>query len=153
MKSNWGASLIPSGAFGQFHSEVDALFNQFFGSTKLPSLFKSSGYPVDHLVKRDENGKPTNYILEIALAGVPKENISVKTVKDKGSYLEISVKKREKKEGVHYQSTSNKDWKVSYALVDEFDAAGIETKLENGMLTIDIPYSYPAVEETEVPIK
>lgn len=154
MKSNWGYGLIPSGAFGQIEKEFDVIFNSFFTSSKLPSIFKSAGYPVNYLCKKDKDGHVTNDILEIALAGVPKENIKVTIEKENNvNYLSVAVTKRTESKDTYVQGTSNKNWSASYALSSDHDVNNVNTTLKDGLLTIDVPCLVIKPEVIQVEIK
>jgi HSP20 family molecular chaperone IbpA len=117
--------------------KFDLLFKNFFenSSSFIPSIEYKYNYPVD-IYKKDDS-----LIIEIAAVGLKKDDVSIE-IKDK-DVLHVSYDNKNKlKEGSseYYQSSITKKsfdfgWKIS----NKFDLDKIEAKMEDGLLTINIP--------------
>lgn len=136
----WGVSPIPSGAFSRILEDFDSIFESWFVNPSYPSFFKTSGYPVNTRVTKDKDGNVTHSVIEVALAGVPREAIKV-TVDEKGEnkYLNISVDKQSVDDNVIYKSTTSKAFQTSYFLTNKLDTENIDVKLKDGLLTVSVP--------------
>jgi HSP20 family protein len=121
-----------------FNSLVDDLFSD------LPVLYKKelngqsgNGYaPVN--IKEDEKG----YNLELVAPGFDKADFKINVDQD---ILTISVEKKDesKQEADNGKQVrreySYRSLKRSFTLDDKIDAAGIEAKYVNGVLTLNLP--------------
>jgi len=102
---------------------------------------KTDFYPYDVKVKVDEKtNKPLEYYIEVALAGIKKNEIEVQLTDDGGLKIDVSPN-RESNEFI--KSLRNN---ISYAkksivfdLIKECNIKGIESKYEDGLLIIKIP--------------
>ena len=107
------------------------LFNDFFATAS------GRAYPM----KTDVRLEGDNYVMEVELPGVKKENIDISY---KEEYLTISVKtdsvKTEKAEKRDFL-LNERHYEASYRsyYVGEIDQTKIEAKLENGVLEVKFP--------------
>ena len=84
------------------------------------------------------------FIVEMELAGVKKEDINVDT---ENRVLTIEAERKKDKDLKYNRKQSYVGaYKKSFGLPDDVDADGIEAKLSDGILTVSIPKS---VDETK----
>lgn len=107
-------------------------------------------------IKESEN----SYEIEVAAPGMTKEDFQIRI--ENGNQLIVSMEKRtEQKEGDEAGSEEKKDsrylrrefsytrFQQAMILPDDVEKDRIEARMENGVLTIDIPKQQPSPEETE----
>lgn len=146
--SKLGLWPIPTRAYESMLDEMDNFLDGFF--EPLGKLYKRSSYPYDIYTKKDENGNEINHTIEIALAGVSKDRISI-TVKDEmPPCLTVSVSKKgsdDSKQTICKQ-TSDGQFSLSLTLTKKHDISKVTSSLVDGLLTIVIPFVEK--KETEV---
>lgn len=103
-----------------------SLLDLFFSDSVFNPIFEPTS-PMNN-VSETENG----YVLEMALPGMDKQDIHIEV---DGEYLNISSKS-ETKEDNHwsYQTFSKRMY-----LGENIDKSNISSKMDNGILSIDIP--------------
>jgi HSP20 family protein len=96
-------------------------------------------YPTDIVEIKDKEGNVTGHEVDIALAGIPKDNISVTVEPDK---LVIKVEKKEKENTSERnyvrKGISHRSMMVTYGL-HGVDSDKIEATFEEGMLKVKLP--------------
>lgn len=142
LKSDWGLWPIPSGAYSAISTQVDSLFDRIFGKESL-SVFKSSGYPYDVYIEKD-NETPVASVIQLALAGVTKDRIKVTVYSEDGvDYVAIVVDKKEeendKNKSLVYKKISNTSYRVGFALSASHDSNNVTSVLKDGLLTVRVP--------------
>jgi HSP20 family protein len=118
--------------FAKMNQYFDSLIQSHFSNAKLNNL----SYPRTNI--QDEKDK---YILEFDLAGVPKENIKLSI--DENNILTVEGKKEESKKEKDNNYVKQEifygAFKRMIQLPENVDQDKLETKYNNGVLTITIP--------------
>lgn len=137
MKTNWGLCPIPSSAFNSLLSEFEGLFNSYLAK---PTLYRRGSYPYNIYASKDDLGNITKHTIEVALAGIPKDKVSVKVIPAKASnYLCISVDNSNQDKEMITKQTSNASYKVEFALSDSHDIDNVSSQLKDGLLSVTVP--------------
>jgi molecular chaperone IbpA len=128
------SSLYPQ--FNRWAIGFDPLFDTF----SRVSSSKSSGYPPYNIIKKDDS-----YILEIAVAGFAKEDITI-TVKE----LQLTVEGRleASEEEAVYKGIATRDFKQNFVLAEYVVVDGAE--LKDGMLRITLKQELPEEKKPKV---
>jgi molecular chaperone IbpA len=108
-------------------------FDPLFDTFSRVSSAKSSGYPPYNILKKDDS-----YILEIAVAGFAKEDITI-TVQE----LQLTVEGRleASEEAAVYKGIATRDFKQNFVLAEYVVVSGAE--LKDGMLRITLVQELP----------
>jgi|688.fasta_scaffold845053_2 HSP20 family molecular chaperone IbpA len=149
----------PFGALRGF-GQLPALFNEHWLHDALSSFdkwdkaFDLQGvhYPYDISFIKTKEGTPTEYYLDIALAGILKEDIKL-SVKDQ--HLIVDVKpsfdrlSQDKcswlKTGISYRDT-----KLQFQLGKDADYNNISSSFKNGLLRVTIPVKQTKVTDITI---
>ena len=115
-------------------------FNDFFDTDMMPRMNATA--PAVN-VKESDKG----YVMEIAAPGLKKEYCRVSLDKDGNLNLEIEDKFEHKEEDKaedkkeHYlrREFNYSNYEQTYVLPEDVDKEKISAKVENGILTIDLP--------------
>ena len=100
----------------------------------------SNNFP-PHNIRRKDN----SYLIEMAVAGFAKSEISITREKE---YLHISsVKEEKEQEGMLYQGIAGRSFKKSFALGERIKVLGAE--LKDGMLYIALQEEVPEEEKPQ----
>ena len=119
-------------------SDVEQLFDNFVGSPLLSSLYEKQYMRAD--IKEDEK----EYIVEVELPGVKKEEIDVSIDND---VLTISVNRNEQVEEKTEQYIRQERRVGSFSrsfYIDNVDIDNVSAKFENGILTVVLPKKEPS---------
>ncbi|HWQ73141.1 MAG TPA: Hsp20/alpha crystallin family protein [Desulfitobacteriaceae bacterium] len=113
---------------------IEDIFENFFNDRFFPSLYKNSSQ-----MKVDIKETEKEYILEVELPGIKKEEVNLEI--DEGR-LTISVRKDEQKEDK--QDNYIRKERSFSAMTRSFEVSDVETdgidaKFENGLLLITLP--------------
>ena len=132
--------------FDDFLTEADLLFKNAFKSNSVfdPVLNSKINYPVD--ISETDRG----LLFEIAVVGLEKKDISVKT---EGNILRISYIKPEEEEKPIYvhKGISRRSFDLSFKVSVRYDLKKIEAQMSKGLLSLEVPFSSEA-EPKEVKI-
>lgn len=118
--------------------DLDQVFENFFNDSVFPSYFSHSG-----LMKVDIRDDGDKYVLETEIPGVAKENINIDVEEGR---LTISVSQNEEKEDrrENYICRERRASAMRRSFnLDNIDADKISAKLENGLLTLELPKVEP----------
>ena len=121
------------------------MFENFF-STPFQTSSQNKGFKVD------VSETDTNYLVEADLPGVTKDDIDIQLEDEK---LTISVEHNESKETeeknyIHRERRHTSMVRGCY--LKDADAGNVSAKLENGVLTIDIPKVAPETNTHKIEI-
>ena len=116
--------------------EFTKIFDEFFNE----SLDITSRKCPAHDVIENDN----EFIVEIELAGVKKENINIDT--ENGVLTIEAERKKDEKLKYNRKESYVGKYKRSFILPDNVDAESIEAEMEDGVLTVSIP---KAVDEAK----
>jgi len=148
--------VIPAAGTG--YSQLPALFNESWLTDVLKDFDKAfdipnATYPYNVKSKTDKDGNPVCYTIEVALAGVGKDNINVK-VQDR--HLNIDIRKEEEvdDEATSYvkKGISRRKGQLSFALSDKTDAKNISSTYTDGLLRVVVPVIQPEVYNIDVKV-
>ena len=110
---------------------IDAFFGpDFFGTF---NALNSEPYPTDQFWDKDGNLN-----IEVPLAGYKREDISLSIEKD---YLVLKAAKQNRHNAVHYvnEGIRKKELVRRWLINGNFEQDKIESKFEDGLLTITLP--------------
>lgn len=138
-------------------SQLPALFNQHWLRDALSAFdrwdkaFELSGvhYPYDISYLKDENGNPTHYRLDIALAGIGRDNIKL-NVKDQQLIVDVvrGSERSQEPEGTWLKTgISYRDAKLQFQLGKDVDVKKIRSSYKDGLLRVTIPVKQPDVTD------
>lgn len=137
--------------------QLPALFNEswfdkVFGDIDHAFDIPNAVYPYNVVALKDKNGELTEYLIEVALAGVGKENIEVK-VRDQKLLIDVSTSPTEsdKKQTVLRKGISKRKGNLTFRLNEKVDAKKITSSYKDGLLTVTVPIVQP--ETIDVNIK
>jgi HSP20 family protein len=148
--------VIP--AQGTGYSQLPALFNDSWLTDVLKDFDKAfdipnATYPYNIKAKTDKSGNPLEYIIEVALAGVGKDNINVNV---KEGHLFINVEKEEDAddESVSYvrKGISRRKGQISFVLKDTADIKNISSNYTDGLLRVTVPVKQPEVYNIDIKV-
>jgi HSP20 family molecular chaperone IbpA len=143
-------------------SQLPALFNQHWLQDALSAFdkwdkaFELSGvhYPYDISYIKDENGDPSHYRLDIALAGVGKDNIKL-NVKDQQLIVDVqrgSDRLEEPKSAWLKTGISYRDAKLQFQLGKDVDVKKINSSYKDGLLRVTIPVKQPDITDITIQV-
>jgi len=111
----------------------DDVFDSFFMDFPQHLKRTTSGYPVADIYQ-NESG---NTILEFALAGFSKEDLSIEVKPEKRS---ITVSASSDDTGVDNRRIAKRSFQKTYVNYDDnLDLSSVEASYENGLLTVTVP--------------
>jgi len=121
----------------EFHTPFDVLVRNFFNNDFgfVPAGETKIGHPVD--IYEDKEGLH----IEVACTGLAKEDVNIHI---EGDILRISYDKNaENVEDKQYYSRgiAKRSFNLGYKIAQRFDLGVAEAKMENGLLTIHIPFT------------
>ena len=102
-----------------------------------------TGYPPYNMTKKDNK-----YKLKMAIAGIPKKDISI--VKEKNILTVYGTIENKEKEDTIYQGIATRNFKRSFNVAEDIEIKG--AALKDGMLTIEMERIVPD-EDKPVTIK
>jgi len=120
-----------------FLGDLDSFFSFFEKNS-------GSSYPPHNVVKVDDN----NIVLQMALAGISKEDLSLKV---KGNCFTVSYSKTDSDQKEHqWRGISARNFSKTFKLREDWEVS--KASLDNGLLEVVIAYSIPE-DEQEVAIE
>ena len=127
---------------------LPSLFNDFFGEEWMGMQHKHASVPAINIIENEKD-----FRVELAVPGTTKEDFKVNVNAD--NELVISLEKRSEKEEKEGDKDKDKkeghrgtylrrefsytSFQQSFSLPDDVDRQKISAKVENGVLTIDLP--------------
>lgn len=130
--------------FDDMQRSFEQMMDPFFVETGRPALdyYRSE---LGKMPFSDIEETESAYIVTAELPGIPKEHIEVKVTDD--NTVEIrgksSTEKKETKGRVLRQERSKTDFYRRFTLEREVDADKVDAKVENGVLTLNLPKKVP----------
>ena len=121
----------------EFHTPFDVLVRNFFNNDFgfVPAGETKIGHPVD--IYENKEGLH----IEVACTGLSKDDVNIDI---EGDILRISYDKNaENVEDKQYYSRgiAKRSFNLGYKIAQRFDLGVAEAKMENGLLTIHIPFT------------
>jgi HSP20 family protein len=136
--------------------QLPALFNDSWLESafdKIDRAFDVPGavYPYNVKTVLDKNNEPSEYIIEVALAGIGKDNIDVK-VRD--GRLIINVKKDETDKDIAYvkKGISHRSGQLTFRLNENTDIKKIKSGYTDGLLRVTVPVVLPEIVDIDVDV-
>jgi len=149
--------LVP--AQGAGYSHLPALFNESWLSDVFKDFDKAfdipnAVYPYNIVSETDPDGNPVTYYIEVALAGVGKENINV-TVKEGKLLIAVNKEEVEHDETIHFhrKGISRRKGQLSFTLNDNTDVKNISSTYTDGLLRVKVPVVKPEVHNISIEVK
>lgn len=130
----------------------DSWFNSLFGDIEKAFEIPNAVYPYNVRATTNTDGEPTSYIVEVALAGVGKNNIDIK-IKD--GHLKININKDDEEDkDVYYvrKGISKRKGSLSFALSEKTDAKNITSTYTDGLLRVTVPVKQPEVYNIDIKV-
>ena len=148
--------VIP--ATGTGYSQLPALFNDSWFTDVLKDFDKAfdipnAVYPYNIKAKTDKDGIPLGYTIEVALAGVGKDNINV-NVKEGHLYINVEKEDDIEDESVSYirKGISRRKGQLSFVLKDTADIKKISSNYTDGLLRVTVPVKQPEVYSIDIKV-
>lgn len=139
-------------------SQLPALFNDDWLNnivTDWEKAFevKNAVYPYNIKAAKTADGGADKYIVEVALAGVGKNNIDVKV---REGHLNIDILKEDKSDDkdVYYvkKGISKRKGSLSFVLNENTDAKNITSTYVDGLLRVTVPVKQPEVYNIDIKV-
>ena len=131
----------------------DSWFNSLFGDIDKAFEIPNAVYPYNVRATTNKDNEVTSYIVEVALAGVGKNNIDIKI---KNGHLNININKEEVDESKNAfyvrKGVSKRKGNLSFALGEKTDAKGISSTYVDGLLRVTIPVKQPEVYNIDIKV-
>ena len=149
--------VIPATNAG--YSQLPALFNDSWLTEVFKDLDKAfdipnATYPYNIVATTDPEGSPVAYYIEVALAGVGKDNIKVHV---KEGHLFINVEKEDTEPDeytvYHRKGISRRKGQLSFTLKDNTDVKSISSTYTDGLLRVKVPVVKPEVQNISIEVK
>ena len=155
------ATLVP----GHFASadrvfrHLPALFNDnwlnsVFGEVEKAFDVPNAVYPYNVLQVRNSKQEVIQYKVEVALAGVGKDNIDVK-VRDGKLHINIGKEKDEPDDTVSYlkKGISQRKGNMTFNLDEKVNSKKISSSYKDGLLQVTIPVVQPETIDIDIEVK
>lgn len=148
--------VIP--ATGTGYSQLPALFNESWFTDIFKDIDRAfdipnATYPYNIVAETDPQGSPLAYYIEVALAGVGKDNIKVNV---KEGHLIINVEKEDAEPDehtvYHRKGISRRKGQLSFTLKDNTDVKSISSTYTDGLLRVKVPVVRPEVINIDVKV-
>lgn len=120
----------------------DSWFKSIFGDLEKAFEIPNAVYPYNVKAITNEEGEPSSYIVEVALAGVGKNHINVKVHDNK---LHINVDKDGEDSEADYvrKGISRRKGSLTFTLNENTNATGITSTYVDGLLRVTVPVKQP----------
>jgi HSP20 family protein len=130
-------------------SWLDGVFEHIERAFDVPNAV----YPYNVVVNKDDRGEPLQYIIEVALAGVGKQNIDVK-VRDNRLHIVIDKQPEESEEMTSYvkRGISKRTGQLSFTLNENTNVKKITSVYTDGMLRVTVPVVQPEVVNVDIKV-
>lgn len=133
----------------------DSWFNNVFGEFEKAFDVPNAIYPYNVKTVKNKNGDLAEYVVEVALAGIGKNNIDVK-VRD--GHLCINILKEEKSEDNNASGSyvkkgiSARKGHLTFLLNENADVRQIKSSYIDGLLRVTVPVTQPEVLNIDVTV-
>jgi len=133
-------------------------FEQIINSSNEPATdasriyYADTTYPYNIILTKDDNDNPSEYTIEIALAGIGKDNISVK-VRDGKLLINITRPEDDVPDDTRQylrRGISQKKSSVSFTLSKDVDNKNIKSTYVDGLLQITVPCIQPETQNIDI---
>jgi HSP20 family protein len=123
----------PFAYFDRMMNAMNNMFSDEFGHGLVKTVTEKSQFPRNNIWTDKEK-----CYIEIEAPGLTKEDLSISA---KGQYLSVKATKKDQKEEIEYNIRELKyeSWKKTWEIPERLDLKKLEARVENGLLTIEIP--------------
>ena len=119
-------------------SVFDDVFGSFFNNDSFPTLLRQStrGYPVADIYRNDDG----NTVMEFALAGFNREDLSIDIQPDKRAITVRALSGSGSGEGEGTRRIARREFTKTFVNYDDnLDLKSATAAFENGLLTVTVP--------------
>jgi len=148
--------VIP--ATGTGYNQLPGLFNESWLNSVIKDFDKAfdipnATYPYNIVSETDPEGNPYAYYIEVALAGVGKDNITV-NVKEGKLHINVNKEEEEYDETIHFlrKGISKRKGQMTFTLNDNTDIKNISSTYTDGLLRVKVPVVKPEVVSIDVKV-
>jgi HSP20 family molecular chaperone IbpA len=133
----------------------DSWFNSVFGDFDKAFEVPNAIYPYNVKTIKNKDNELSEYVVEVALAGIGKNNIDIK-VRD--GYLYINVLKEEKDENCKNSCSyvkkgiSTRKGQLSFLLNENANVKEIKSSYVDGLLRVTVPVTQPEVLNIDIKV-
>ena len=133
----------------------DSWFNSVFGDFDKAFEVPNAIYPYNVKTIKNKDNELSEYVVEVALAGIGKNNIDIK-VRD--GYLYINVLKEEKEENCKNSCSyvkkgiSTRKGQLSFLLNENANVKEIKSSYVDGLLRVTVPVTQPEVLNIDIKV-
>lgn len=145
-------------ATDRLYNQLPALFNDSWFKNVLGEVDKAfdvpnAVYPYNVKKLTNKKGEPVKYIVEVALAGVGKNNIDVK-VREGKLNIDIIKDEEENEENVTYvrKGISKRKGTLSFVLNENTDPKKISSTYLDGLLRVTVPVKQPEIYNIDIKV-
>lgn len=137
-------------------SRLPDLFNDNWLSSAINNWDKAldvpnAVYPYNIKLIKNDKGEEKQYEIEVALAGVGKNNIDVK-VKDALLNIEVKNPDEEEKNSYLRRGISQRKGKISFSLGEKVQKKKISSSYIDGLLKVIVPLAQPETLDIDVKV-
>ena len=131
----------------------DSWFNSLFGDFEKAFDVPNAVYPYNVKTVKDSKGELKEYIVEVALAGVKRDNIDVK-VRDGQLHIDISNDETLEDGDVSYvrRGISKRKGQLSFQLGEKVNIKKINSAYVDGLLRVIVPVVQPEVVNIDIKV-
>jgi HSP20 family molecular chaperone IbpA len=110
-------------------------------------------YPYNIKLVKNAKGEDQQYEIEVALAGVGKNNIDIR-VKDSLLYIDVKNSEPEEKEKSPFlrKGISNRSGKLSFSLGEKVQRKKITSSYIDGLLKVVVPVTQPETLDIDIKV-
>ncbi len=131
----------------------DSWFKSLFGDFEKAFEVPNAVYPYNVKAITNSEGEPSAYVVEVALAGVGKNNINVK-IQDNRLHINVDKDEEEELPSTSYvrKGISRRKGNLSFHLNENTDAKNITSAYSDGMLRVTVPVKLPEVHNINIQV-
>lgn len=132
----------------------DNWLNSVFGEVEKAFDVPNAVYPYNVLQVRNSKQEVTQYKVEVALAGVGKDNIDVK-VRDGKLHINIGKEKEDQIDTVSYlkKGISQRKGSMTFNLDEKVNSKKISSSYKDGLLQVTIPVVQPETIDVDIEVE
>lgn len=140
------------------YSQFPALFNDdwfynVFGDFEKAFDVPNAVYPYNVLTVKDSKGELKEYIIEVALAGIGKDNIDIK-VRDGQLQIDAAWREQQSNSISEYvrKGISQRKGQLTFKLGEKVNIKKITSSYVDGLLKVHVPVTQPEVVNIDIKV-
>lgn len=144
-------------AANQGYSQFPALFNDdwfysVFGDLEKAFDVPNAVYPYNVITVKDSKGELKEYIIEVALAGIGKDNIDIK-VRDGQLQIEAATNETSNKTYEYVRKgISQRKGHLAFKLGEKVNIKKITSSYVDGLLRVNVPVTQPEIVNIDIKV-